>query len=85
MWKRKKRVKSAYGLTDIILINNCLVDRLSADLTRFEMFKVHSQVQEEMARKVEDEVKDIKNKTSFKFLVYDKSRGIISENTSSLS
>ena len=30
--KHKKRVKSAYGLTDIILINNCLVDRLSADL-----------------------------------------------------
>ena len=25
------RVKSAYGLTDIILTNNCLVDKLSAD------------------------------------------------------
>ena len=28
-----KRVKAAYGLTDIILTNNCLVDKLSADLT----------------------------------------------------
>lgn len=53
--------------------------------TNEEMFKVHSQVQEEMARKVEDEVKGLKNKTSFKFLGYDKSRGIISENTNSLS
>jgi hypothetical protein len=27
-----KWVKSAYGLTDIILMNNCLVDKRSADL-----------------------------------------------------
>ena len=32
--RNRKRVKSAYGLTDIILTNNCLVDKLSADLTR---------------------------------------------------
>ena len=53
--------------------------------TNEEMYKVHNQVQEEMARTVEDEVKGLKNKTSFKFLGYDKSGGIISENTSSPS
>ncbi len=35
--RQRKRVKSAYGLTDIILINNCLVDRLSADLIPLDL------------------------------------------------
>lgn len=51
-----------------------------------EMFKVHTQVQKEMARTVEAEVKGLKNKTSFKFLGYDKSgASIIATPGSSLS
>lgn len=37
-----------------------------------EMFKLHQQVQEEMSRTVEAEVKVLKNKSEFQFVAYDK-------------
>jgi len=40
--------------------------------TNEEMFKVHSNVQAEMKKVVELEIKGLKNKSSFKFLEYDK-------------
>lgn len=40
--------------------------------TNEEMFKLHQQVQEEMNRTVEAEVKALKNKSSFQFVAYDK-------------
>jgi len=53
--------------------------------TNEEMFKVHSQVQKEMARTVEVEVKGLKDKASFKFIGYDKANAIIHENPASLT
>jgi hypothetical protein len=50
-----------------------------------EMFKVHNQVQKEMARTVEAEVKGLKDKTSFKFIGYDKTGATINDNMNSLS
>ncbi|WP_231613600.1 hypothetical protein [Pseudoalteromonas sp. SCQQ13] len=40
--------------------------------TNEEMFKVHANVQTEMENVVETEIKGLKNKSSFKFLAYDK-------------
>ena len=44
-----KWVKSAYGLTDI-LTNNCLVDKLSADLTRSAR-SIHPNILSEVGKK----------------------------------
>jgi len=53
--------------------------------TNEEMFKVHNQVQKEMAHTVETEIKGLKDKTSFKFIGYDKSGATLKESSNSLS
>lgn len=46
--------------------------------TNEEMFKVHSEAQEEMKKTVENEVKGLQKKTKFKFVEYDKAGVLLS-------
>jgi hypothetical protein len=49
--------------------------------TNEEMFKLHQQVQEEMNRTVEAEVKFLKNKSEFQFITYDRGGHLLANPT----
>ena len=53
--------------------------------TNEEMFKVHSSVEAEMSNVVEAEIKGLKNKSSFKFVSYDKSGLKLTDKTERLA